>query len=79
MDTSIIAAIIGLLGAAAVGGLGFILTGIRADIRGLDERITGLKESTLAQFGEITRVLARIEATQADHGRQFEKLAGDLP
>ena len=93
MDTSIVAAIIGLLGAAAVGGLGFILTGIRADIRGLDERITGLderitglderitglKESTLAQFGEITQVLARIEATQADHGRQFEKLAGDLP
>ena len=85
MDTSIVAAIIGLLGAAAVGGLGFILTGIRADIRGLDERITGLderitglKESTLAQFGELAQVLARIEATQADHGRQFEKLAGDL-
>ena len=107
MDTSIATAIIGLLGAAAVGGLGFILQGMRADIQtngerigglggrisglgerigGLSERISGLSERsarfeefTLAQFGEIKQVLARIEATQADHGRQFEKLAGDLP
>ena len=107
MDASIATAIIGLLGAAAVGGLGFILQGMRADIQtngermgglgerigglgerigGLSERISGLSERsarfeefTLAQFGEIKQVLARIEATQADHGRQFEKLAGDLP
>ena len=114
MDASIATAIIGLLGAAAVGGLGFILQGMRADIQtngerigglgerigglgerigglgermgGLGERISGLSERsarfeefTLAQFGEIKQVLARIEATQADHGRQFEKLAGDLP
>ena len=93
MDASIATAIIGLLGAAAVGGLGFILQGMRADIQtngerigGLGERISGLsersarfEESTLAQFGEIKQVLTRIEATQADHGRQFEKLAGDLP
>ena len=100
MDASIATAIIGLLGAAAVGGLGFILQGMRADIQtngerigglgerisGLGERISGLsersarfEESTLAQFGEVKQVLARIEATQADHGRQFEKLAGDLP
>ena len=100
MDASIATAIIGLLGAAAVGGLGFILQGMRADIQtngerigglgerigGLGERISGLsersarfEESTLAQFGEIKQVLARIEATQADHGLQFEKLAGDLP
>ncbi len=93
MDASIATAIIGLLGAAAVGGLGFILTGMRADIRAngelirangerinrLSERSARFEESTLAQFGEITQVLVRIEATQADHGRQFEKLAGDLP
>ena len=107
MDASIATAIIGLLGAAAVGGLGFILQGMRADIQtngerigglgermgglgermgGLGERISGLSERsarfeefTLAQFGEIKQVLARIEATQADHGRQFEKLADDLP
>ena len=100
MDASIATAIIGLLGAAAVGGLGFILQGMRADIQtngerigglgervsGLSERVSGLsersarfEESTLAQFGEIKQVLTRIEATQADHGRQFEKLAGDLP
>ena len=107
MDASIATAIIGLLGAAAVGGLGFILQGMRADIQtngerigGLGERMGGLGESmsglsesmsglsersarfeefTLAQFGEVKQVLARIEATQADHGRQFEKLAGDLP
>ena len=107
MDASIATAIIGLLGAAAVGGLGFILQGMRADIQtngerigglgersgglgerrgGRGERISGLSERsarfeefTLAQFGEIKQVLARIEATQADHGRQFEKLAGDLP
>ena len=107
MDASIATAIIGLLGAAAVGGLGFILQGMRVDIQtngerigglgermgglgesmsGLSERISGLSERsarfeefTLAQFGEVKQVLARIEATQADHGRQFEKLAGDLP
>ena len=93
MDTSIATAIIGLLGAAAVGGLGFILQGLRADIRtngegiqangerisGLSERSARFEESTLAQFGEVKQVLARIEATQADHGRQFEKLAADLP
>ncbi len=107
MDASIATAIIGLLGAVAVGGLGFILQGMRADIQtngerigglgermgglgesmsGLSERISGLSERsarfeefTLAQFGEVKQVLARIEATQADHGRQFEKLAGDLP
>ena len=114
MDASIATAIIGLLGAAAVGGLGFILQGMRADIQtngerigglgermgglgesmsglsermsGLSERMSGLSERsarfeefTLAQFGEVKQVLARIEATQADHGRQFEKLAGDLP
>ena len=107
MDASIATAIIGLLGVAAVGGLGFILQGMRADIQtngerigglgermgglgesmsGLSERMSGLSERsarfeefTLAQFGEVKQVLARIEATQADHGRQFEKLAGDLP
>ena len=86
MDASIVAALIGILGAGAVGGLGFILQGLRADIRANGERISGLsersarfEESTLAQFGEIKQVLARIEATQADHGRQFEELAGDLP
>ena len=86
MDAAIATAIIGLLGAAAVGGLGFILQGLRADIRTNGERINMLgersarfEESTLAQFGEVKQVLARIEATQADHGRHFEKLAGDLP
>ena len=93
MDASIATAVIGLLGAAAVGGLGFILQGLRADIQTngeriqangegmsvLSERSARFEESTLARFGEIKQVLARIEATQADHGRQFEKLAGDLP
>ena len=46
---------------------------------GLSERSARFEEFTLAQFGEVKQVLARIEATQADHGRQFEKLAGDLP
>ena len=53
--------------------------GQRLSARPLSERSARFEESTLAQFGEIKQVLARIEATQADHGRQFEKLAGDLP
>ena len=43
MDASIATAIIGLLGAAAVGGLGFILQGLRADIWTNGERIIGLR------------------------------------
>ena len=93
MDASIATAIIGLLGAAAVGGLGFILTGLRADIRINGERIEAngkrigrieegfgrLEERSISEFGQIKDVLSRIEATQAEHGRQIEKLSGDLP
>ena len=101
MDTSIIAALIGIFGAGAFGGLGFIFTGLRADSRdnstrigrleegfgrleerfgGLEERFGGLEERTVSEFGQIKDVLARIEATQAEQGRQIEKLSGgDLP
>ena len=105
MDASVAAAIIGSLSAAVVGGLGFILTGLRAavrangeDIKANGERIGGLaaafgrfEERTISEFGHVKDVLARIEATQedhgrllethshqlADHGRLLEKLAGD--
>ena len=94
MDTSIIAALIGIFGAGAFGGLGFIFTGLRADIRDnstrigrleegfgrLEERFGGLEERTISEFGQIKDVLARIEATQAEQGRRIEKLSGgDLP
>ena len=101
MDASIATAIIGLLSAGAVGGLGFILTGLRADIRDngerikangellgrleqgfvrFEERFGGLEERTISEFGQIKDVLTRIEATQAEQGRQIEKLSGgDLP
>ena len=100
MDASIATAIIGLVGAAAVGGLGFILTGLPADIRTNGDRIEAngkrigrleegfgrleegfgrFEERTISEFGQIKDVLVRIEATQAEHGRQIEKLSGDHP
>ena len=121
MDTSIIAALIGIFGTGAIGGLGFIFTGLRAGIRtngerldrfgerldgfgerldgfgerldgfgerlarleerfiSLEERFISLEERFISEFGQIKEVLSRIEATQAEHGRQIEKLGGDLP
>ena len=121
MDTSIIATLIGLVGGGAVGALGFILTGIRAEQRTNGERLKAhgeclaridertkadskrllnvegrlggleaglgrleagfgrLEERSISEFGQIKDVLARMEATQAEHGRQIEKLGGDLP
>ena len=104
MDASIIAALIGILGAGLFGALGFILTGLRADIRDngegikangvrigrleegfgrleerfgrLEEGFGRLEEGTISEFGQVKDVLARIEATQAEHGRQIEKLSG---
>ena len=86
MDASVAAAIIGSLSAAVVGGLGFILTGLRAgvrtnseDIKANGERIGRLEaafgrfeERTISEFGHVKDVLARIEATQEDHGRLLE-------
>ena len=136
MDTSIIAALIGILGTGTVGLLIFIFTGLRTAIldnstrigglekgfagleerfgglekgfsgleerfgglerrfgglekgfSGLEERFGGLEkgfggleERTISEFGQIKDVLTRIEATQAEQGRQIEKLSGgDLP
>lgn len=128
MDTSIIATLIGLVGGGAIGALGFILTGIRAEQRtngellkahgeclatidertkadskrlfNFEERLGGLEgrlgelqegfgrleERSISEFGQIKDVLARMEATQArmeatqaEHGRQIEKLGGNLP
>ena len=90
MDTSIIATLIGIFGAGAFGALGFILTGLRADIRDngegikangvrigrLEEGFGRLEERSISEFGQVKDVLARIEATQAEHGRQIEKLSG---
>ena len=78
MDASIATAIIGLLGAAVVGGLGFILQGLRGDIRIIDdrtrtngerlirveERVVSIDERMVSEFGEVKRVLVRIEAMQ---------------
>jgi len=93
MDASIIAALIGIFGAGFFGALGFILTGLRAGIRDngegikangvrigrLEEGLGRLEERSISEFGQVMDVLARIEATQAEHGRQIEKLSGDHP
>ena len=57
MEASIATAIIGLLGAAAVGGLGFILTGLRSDIRTNGERI----EANGKRIGRLEVGLGRLE------------------
>ena len=54
MDASIATAIIGLLGAAAVGGLGFILQGMRADIQTNGERMGDLASA----LGDLASALA---------------------
>ena len=86
MDASVAAAIIGSLSAAVVGGLGFILTGLRAAVRTNSEDIKAngesigrlevafgrLEERTISEFGHVKDVLARIEATQEDHGRMLK-------
>ena len=51
MDTSIIAALIGIFGTGAIGGLGFIFTGLRAGIRDNGGRLDGFGER-LDGFGE---------------------------
>ena len=94
MDTSIIAALIGLFGAGALGGLGFIFTSLRSGIRDnstrigrLEERFGSLEvsfgrleERFISEFGQIKDMLTRIEATQVEQGRHIEKLSGgDLP
>lgn len=87
MATSIAAALIGIFGASAIGGLGFIFTGLQTAIRDnstrigrLEEGFGRLEERTISEFGQIRDVLARIEATQArmeatqaEHGRQIEE------
>ena len=45
-----------------------------------EERVVRFEERAISEFGQINDVLARMEATQAEQGRQIEKLAGgDLP
>ena len=86
VDPSITAALIGIFGTCAIAGFGFVFTSLRAGIRdnstrigGLEERVGGLEvslgrfeERTISEFGHVKGVLARIEATQEDHGRLLE-------
>ena len=54
--------------------------GLEVSVARLDERTIRMEERTISEFGHIKDVLARIETTQAEQGRQIEKLAGgDLP
>lgn len=90
VDTPIVAALIGVFGAGFFGALGFILTGLRAailengagikdagaHIGRLEVAFGRLEERTISEFGQVKDVLARIEATQAEQGRQIEKLSG---
>ncbi len=46
---------------------------------GLEGRVGGLEECVISEFGQVKDVLARIETTQVEHGRQIEKLSGDQP
>ena len=63
-----------------IGGLEKGFARLDERFSGLEKRVGGLEERMISEFGQITDVLTRIEATQVEQGRQIEKLSGgDLP
>ena len=64
MDSTLIATIVGVLGAGFLGMLGYFLQALRSDIGGLGSRLGCAEDS-----------LARIETTLAEHGRLLDRMA----
>ena len=64
MDSTLIATVVGVLGAGFLGMLGYFLQALRSDIGGLGTRLGSAEDS-----------LARIETTLAEHGRLLDRMA----
>ena len=64
MDSTLIATVVGVLGAGFLGMLGYFLQALRSDIGALGTRL-----------GSVERSLVRVEATLAEHGRLLERMA----
>ena len=71
MNAAIIAPIIGVLGAAAVGSLTVFLQAIRAEMTAMRSDVTAIR----TDMTQVEESLARIEATQEMHSRQLERMA----
>ena len=70
MDSTLIATIVGIIGAGFLGMLGYFLQALRSDIGALGTRL-GSIEATLAEHGAI---LAEHSAILAEHGRLLERM-----
>jgi hypothetical protein len=64
MDSTLIATVIGVLGAGFLGMLGYFLQALRSDIGALSTRL-----------GSVENSLARVEVILAEHGRLLERMA----
>ena len=71
MDSTLIATVVGVLGAGFLGMLGYYLQALRSDIGGLGTRL-GSIEATLA---EHSAVLAEHGAMLVEHSRLLERMA----
>ncbi len=64
MDSALVATVVGVLGAGFLGMLGYFLQALRSDIGTLGSRL-----------GRVEKLLTRVEATLAEHGRLLERMA----
>ena len=71
MDSTLIATVIGVLGAGFLGMLGYFLQALRSDISALGTRVGSLG----TRLGSVEQSLVRVEATLAEHGRLLERMA----
>ena len=64
MDSTLIATVVGVLGAGFLGMLGYFLQALRSDIGVLGNRLGYVEDS-----------LARVETTLSEHGRLLDRMA----
>ena len=80
MDSTLIATVIGVLGAGFLGLLGYFLQALRSDIRVLGTRLGSVEnslarvEATLAEHGAILAEHGRLLERMADHGERIAAL-----
>ncbi|MCY4665473.1 MAG: hypothetical protein OXC00_12480 [Acidimicrobiaceae bacterium] len=75
MDSTLIATVVGVLGAGFLGVLGYFLQALRSDIGGLGTRL-GSIETTLAEHGAMLAEYGRLLERMADQGERIAALEG---